>query len=124
MLQYNHTAEASIMLKREVLDSVEVLSFEVDKLDSMNYKDFKSEAKQIVAAGGKVVLDVSDLKFVDSSGLGAILSLLRHLREQEGDLAIAGPQPAIVILFELVHLERIVGVYETREEARAALSPS
>lgn len=112
------------MLKREVLDSVEVLSFEVDKLDSMNYKDFKSEAKQIVAAGGKVVLDVSDLKFVDSSGLGAILSLLRHLREQEGDLAIAGPQPAIVILFELVHLERIVGVYETREEARAALSPS
>jgi anti-sigma B factor antagonist len=99
---------------------VTILLSDVDHLDASNSKQFKQEVQPLISGSAKLLLDASTLKFVDSSGLGAILSVLRDLKKQGGDLKIASPTAAIQVLFDLVRLERIVGVYASREDAVAA----
>ena len=50
-----------------------------ETLDAGNAKDFKAAAASLLRPGAKVIFDLSGLKFVDSSGLGALLSCLRQL---------------------------------------------
>lgn len=86
-------------------------------LDSGNSRDFKAEIAPIVAVHRKVVFDLSSLSFVDSSGLGAILSSLRQANSAGGDLKLCGLSKPVRALFELVRMHRIFDILNTREEA-------
>jgi anti-sigma B factor antagonist len=64
-----------------------------------------------------VVLDMSALNFVDSSGLGALLSCLRAMNGKNGQLRLYGMTKPVRALFELVRMHRIFTIYNSREEA-------
>ena len=64
-----------------------------------------------------MVFDLSKLRFVDSSGLGAFLSCLRKLNAKGGDLKLCGMSKQVRAVFELVRMHRIFDIYGTREEA-------
>jgi anti-sigma B factor antagonist len=86
-------------------------------LDASSAKDFKTAMLPVLLPGAKVILDLSQLKFVDSSGLGAMLSSLRQLNGVGGDLKLCGMNKSIRSLFELVRMHRVFEIYNTREEA-------
>jgi anti-sigma B factor antagonist len=65
----------------------------------------------------KVVIDLSRVEFVDSSGCGALLSCLRQLGDRGGDLKLCGVQKNVERLFELVRMNRIIDIYPSKEEA-------
>lgn len=110
------------MIQTEQQDDLMIVTFDADRLDAFNYTGFKAKAKELIADERKILLDISNLVFIDSSGLGAILSLLRDLRKVKGELRICCPRPAIEILFELVRVQKIVDVYASRQEAIDARS--
>ena len=58
-------------------------------------------------------LDLSDLTFMDSSGIGVLLGRLRILQARGGSLSVLNMQPPIEKLFRLTGLSRVIGV-ETR----------
>lgn len=99
------------------LDDVAVAAVPVDELDASNAGEFKRDIAPILQANSKVVLDLSRLSFVDSSGLGAMLSCLRQLGAKGGDLKLCGMSKQVRGLFELVRMHRIFEIYGTREEA-------
>jgi len=68
-----------------------------------------------------LVLDLSDVEFIDSSGLGALVSTLKTLGGQ-GDLVICGVQKSLLLLFELTRLDRVFRLYYDPKEAVEALS--
>lgn len=55
-----------------------------------------------------VMLDVSDVDFMDSTGLGIVLGLLRRLREGGGSMKIAGAHGAVRRLLELTELDKVI----------------
>lgn len=55
-----------------------------------------------------LVLDLSELEHLDSTGLGVILGALRRLREGDGDLVIQGARGPVLSLLELLGLDRVV----------------
>ena len=59
----------------------------------------------------KVVFDLRELRFVDSSGLGAILSCLRQLNGKGGELKLCGMTKPVRALFELVRMHKIFDIY-------------
>jgi anti-sigma B factor antagonist len=59
-----------------------------------------------------------DLKFVDSSGIGALLSCLRRAHAAGGDVKLAELQPGVKQLFELVRMNRLFEIFETLADAR------
>ena len=65
----------------------------------------------------RVVLDVSKMTFIDSTGLGVIVGTLKRLREQGGDLILAGPSRSALNVLEITGLSRIIETVETVEPA-------
>jgi anti-sigma B factor antagonist len=88
-----------------------------EHLDASNAKKFQRDMVPIFQKDAKVIFDVSQVRFVDSSGLGALLSCLRQLHAVGGDLKLHGLAKPVRALFELVRMHRIFDIYNTREEA-------
>ena len=97
------------------------ISFEADHLDSSNLKEFKELVKPYISEGVKLIFNIGALIFIDSSGLGAFLSVLRDLRKVNGDMIMYNPGEAVKILFDLVHLSRVIKIYPDRSSAEQAL---
>jgi anti-sigma B factor antagonist len=95
----------------------------VDELDASNAGEFKRDMLPVLQTNTKLVLDLSRLNFVDSSGLGALLSCLRQLTARSGDLKLCGMSKQVRALFELVRMHRIFDIYGSREEAVSAFQP-
>lgn len=102
---------------------VAVVVLPVEELDASNAGEFKRDIAPVLAANTKLVFDLSRLRFVDSSGLGAFLSCLRHVNAKGGDVKLCGLSKPVRTVFELVRLHRIFDMLGTPEEAVRAFAP-
>ena len=102
------------------IGSVTVIQLPVENLDAGNIKAFKRQASPLLEANAKLVFDLAKVQFVDSSGLGALLSCLRQVNAKGGDLKLCCLTKQVRLIFELVRLHRIFEMFNTREEAAKA----
>lgn len=65
----------------------------------------------------RVVVDMTETTFLDSSGLGALIAGLKSARQAGGDLRIVGPTPAVTTVFELTNLDKVLRPRDSVEEA-------
>ena len=106
----------------EKTDSVTIAVIPVDELDASNAGEFKRDIAPVLDSDSRVVMDFSRLRFIDSSGLGAVLSCLRQLSAKGGDLKLCGMTKQVRSTFELVRMHRVFDIFPTREEAVRAFS--
>lgn len=104
----------------ETAHDVAITTVPVDELDAGNVAEFRREIGPILESHTKVILDLSRLKFIDSSGLGAMISCLRQLGAKGGDLKLCCLSKPVRAAFELVRMHRIFDIYPTQEEALRA----
>jgi anti-sigma B factor antagonist len=90
----------------------------VGRVDADNGSQLKT-ALQDLAAGGVllIVVDLQQVDFMDSSGLSALVSGLRALRERGGSLHLCRPQPQPLTALKLTMLDRVFPIFATPEEA-------
>ena len=108
----------------EKVGEVAVVTLEAEYLDASVAEEFKRDIMPVLEAHTQVVFDLSRLAFVDSSGLGAFLSCLRHVQAQGGDLKLCGLAQPVRALFELVRMHRIFHIFDTQEAAIRAFQPA
>ena len=106
--------------KTEIFDDVAVVLLPLEKLDLSTTTDFKQAMAQVTAQHKKVVLNMENVGFVDSSGLGAMLSVLRELSGNSGDLKLCLVQKRVRVMFELVRMHRILTIFDTIDDALAS----
>lgn len=94
-----------------------VIVLNEDNLDASNVREFKDAIQTMMHERTKVVLDLSAVKFVDSSGLGALISCMRQLNARCGDFKLCSMSKPVRALFELMRMHRVFNIYETPEEA-------
>ena len=99
------------------LHNITVAEIPVEELDASNASELKLNMAPILEASTRLVIDLSRVHFVDSSGLGAMLSCLRQLSAKGGDLKLCGMSKQVRAAFELVRMHRIFDIFGTREEA-------
>jgi anti-sigma B factor antagonist len=67
------------------------------------------------------VLDLSKVEFIDSSGLGAIVSSLKRMGGR-GELVVCGLREPTMTLFRLTRMDRVFQVFDSEQQAVSALS--
>lgn len=107
----------------ESVGHVTVLQPSFESLTSGNVREFKSKIEGYLKPHAKMVLDMGKLRFVDSSGIGAILSCTKALASVKGSLKLCSVTDPVQNLFQLIHMDRILEVYPTREEAIHSFGP-
>ena len=65
----------------------------------------------------RIVVNVSDVNYLDSSGMGLVVRFLWHARTRGGDLRLAGPTPFVVKLLEITKLSAVFSIYSDEETA-------
>ena len=104
---------------KEVRGNVLVLSLK-GNLDAITVPELKPEIDNIVSERKTaVVVDLSGLTLIDSSGVGAIVSLCKRVRALSGDVKVAGVTAQPKEIFRLLRLDRAFDIHPTIEEAVA-----
>jgi anti-sigma B factor antagonist len=90
------------------------------RLDFLSSSSAREHFSRAIADGHrKIVVDLSRVTFVDSSGLGALVAGLKSARQASGDLRIASaPEQAMAVL-KLTSLDRVFRIHATVEDAIA-----
>lgn len=87
-------------------------------LDAESIAAFKKTTQKLVDDGNHYfVIDATGLTFIDSMGLGAIISLMRRVQADRGEIKIAGLTPDVRMIFELTRLHRVFDLCATTGEA-------
>lgn len=105
-------------------DGVAVLGVEVERLDAGEAPALKQAALEVLDRGfTRLVVDLSRVTFIDSSGLSALLSIRKNI-DPSGSVALAGARsPKVVQLLRVTKLDQgVFPLYEDAERAVAALA--
>ncbi|WP_380055690.1 STAS domain-containing protein [Falsihalocynthiibacter sp. SS001] len=94
-----------------------VARVEAARIDSAAAVQFKDKMREITENGeARVVLDLSNVTFLDSSGLGAVVAAMKQLGTNRR-LDIAGLTPAVGKVFKLTRMDTVFQIYNSAEEA-------
>ncbi len=81
-------------------------------------EEFKRRLLEDINQGWrKIIIDLSDCEFIDSTFLGALVVSLKKMTTLGGDLRLIGFQPAVHTMFELTRMYRVFESFEQKEDA-------
>ena len=100
------------------MDSGIVVVQPTGRLNMTAARMLREELHTLIESGqDRLVVDLSGIEFIDSSGLGALISGLRAARKTGGDLRIAAPNRQATTVLELTNLNRVLRVAPSQEGA-------
>lgn len=99
-----------------------VIDLREDNLDASNVREFREAVQSLMQERTRVVLDMSGVKFVDSSGLGALISCLRQVNGRKGDFRLCEMSRNVRALFELMRMHRVFNIHDSRADAVASFT--
>ena len=90
----------------------------VGEIDIYSAPEFKEVLVNGIEGGArKVIVDLSQVTFIDSTALGVLVSGAKRVRPRNGNLDIVCTDENIIRIFEITGLDRIFGIYPSRGEA-------
>ncbi len=102
----------------EQKEKVTVVKSKVEKLDALHAPELKGEFVLQNKNGNKnIILDLSETRYCDSSGLSAVLVANRLCRESEGVFVLCGLQDAVSKLITISQLDSVLKIVPTANEA-------
>lgn len=87
------------------------------RVDAHNSAELKDSILRVLETGERdVIVDLGEVDFIDSSGLGALLSGYKNANLHSSTFALAGLTPRVRSLFDLTRLNRVFEIYDKLEE--------
>ena len=98
-------------LLSETIDGAQVVRVNEDRIDASVAIQFKDRMREIAgASGGRVILDLSRVGFVDSSGLGAIVAVMKFLAPA-CKLELAALTPTVGKVFHMTRMDSVFAIH-------------
>ena len=100
---------------------IEVVDYSnATRTQAQEFKNFLT--RDIEMGWRKLIVDISNCTFIDSTFLGALVISLKRVTELGGNLKLVGMQPEVSPMFQLTKLDRLFETFETKEEAIKSFS--
>jgi anti-sigma B factor antagonist len=96
-----------------------VLKVKAESLETDNVAAFRAAITPQLDKSAHFVIDLSEVEFMDSTGLGSMLSCLRIVKSKGGTLRLCNLSSEVEQLFEMVMMDRVFDIFPTQEEALA-----
>jgi anti-sigma B factor antagonist len=110
--------EQIMQMSTEQHEGRTVLTLQEERLDAHNSGDLRDRILKLLENGHQnLVVDLSEVRFIDSSGLGALLSGYKNATLRSGTFVLSGLQPRVQSMFELTRLHRVFEIFPNIEAA-------
>lgn len=105
-------------LNQEKIQDFSVLTIQDERIDAHNSAELKTHLLRMIENGEiHIIVQLKAVRFIDSSGLGALLSGHKQCAAKSGKLALANVQPQVLSMFELTRLNRVFDIFSDISEA-------
>ena len=105
------------MINQEVIDEVVVVTFSnVDKLNILIADAVKNELTMVVRDFDKILLNLNGVRFIDSTGLGVLITMFKRARENDKVFKICCVEPDAMELIRITKLDNVFDIYTFKEE--------
>lgn len=103
-------------------NSTATISTNVEKLNAGNSPELKAELLILSKKNiNNIVIDMSNTKYCDSSGLSAILIANRMCKDTNGKFVLSGLQTNVMKMIQIAQLDKVLTIVETEKEALALI---
>jgi len=92
------------------------------RIDAANSRQLRREFERCLKTTNRFVFDCQALDFIDSSGLGAVVTCLRKALATAGDIRLAGVAPKVKLVFELTQAEKLFTFFNDADQALASFA--
>ena len=100
------------MINIEKKDKIDIISFSVNKINALIIDEISEVILKVFDnSNSKVIIDLKGVEYIDSSGFGCFLSIMKAVRNNYGILKFANPEPRVTELFETLHLHTVFQIY-------------
>ncbi len=100
---------------------VHVVRISAERLEGEDQSLVKALTDLLDNRGARIVIDLSQVKFINSSGLGALVTMTAQANQRESPLVLAAPSAFIAGVFETTQLDRFFRVHPSVDAAVASL---
>lgn len=106
------------MLKTEKINNVTVVEFnDIDRFNALIVEPIKEQLKSFFnKPDTRLALSLEGIKFIDSSGFGVFLSIMKTANSNHGQFKICSIGPEVMELFKLLQLHNVFDLYDSKEE--------
>ncbi|MCX7600146.1 MAG: STAS domain-containing protein [Armatimonadetes bacterium] len=110
-------------VKAQVVEDWYVLVRVSGELDAYMAPELRETVEQVLDGGARwLLIDLSDVEYLDSVGLGIMIGAAQRASEREGDIAVVCTRPNVMRVLEVSGTKELLNVVGTVEEGRAKLS--
>ncbi len=103
--------------------NIDTVTFNVDRIDALITDSIKEGImKSFDSPRAKVIIDLSGVQYIDSSGFGCFLAIMKGARNNYGTLKFANPEPRIMDTFRTLHLHTIFQIYDDMQSCMKSFS--
>lgn len=101
------------MITIDKKDKIDIVSFSVSKINALITDEVRESISRIFeTSNSKVIINLSGVSYIDSSGFGCFLAIMKTARNNYGVIKFAQPEPAIMELFKALYLHTVFQIYE------------
>lgn len=94
----------------------------VGEVDLATAPEFKRALSDVTSSGARrVLVDLSNAAFIDSTTLGVLMGAVKRLRSGGGELTVVCPDPNVRKIFEITRLDRVFSIFDTTAAGLAYL---
>lgn len=105
------------MIDVEKINDVMVISFSNDsKLNVTVTQKIKTEIIKVITPNTKVALNLSGVSYIDSTGFGMLLSILRHCKNSNASLKLCNISPEVMELVKLLQLQTVFDIRDSVDD--------
>jgi anti-anti-sigma factor len=100
------------MINIEKKDKIDIVSFSVARINALIADEIRDGINKVFDnSNSKVIIDLKGVEYIDSSGFGCFISVMKRARNNYGILKFANPEPRVSELFEMLHLNTVFQIY-------------
>ncbi len=104
--------------RQEKAEGYMVLTIQEERIDAHNSAELKEHFLNMTEQGDThILVQLEQVRFIDSSGLGALLSGFKNAESRSGRLSLVHLQPQVLSMFELTRLNRVFEIYPDLQQA-------
>jgi anti-sigma B factor antagonist len=109
--------------KKKVFENVVLITIEISEAGLNQSEEFKNFVfENCIDSNPKLIIDMVNVKYMDSSFIGALVAGLKYILTRNGEMALINIQDDVLVLFELTRLDKVFKIYDSLEEAQTNLS--
>lgn len=107
-----------MMINIERRGKIDIVTFSGNIINALTTDEIRNEINKLfINSNTRLIIDLKGVNYIDSSGFGCFLSIMKTARNNYGSLKFANAETRVKELFHILNLHTVFDIYDTLDES-------